>query len=80
MKSYHYLKNYELGNNYLILGGGSNILLPCEFNGVVIQPKSQKIQIIEQSKHRIIVRSDAGLDWDEFVAITIKRGWQGLEI
>jgi UDP-N-acetylmuramate dehydrogenase len=73
------LKDYDLGNNYLILGGGSNILLPCEFNGVVIQPKSQKIQIIEKSKHRIIVRCDAGLDWDEFVAITIKRGWQGLE-
>ncbi|WP_322614079.1 FAD-binding protein [Pseudomonas sp. BIC9C] len=73
------LKNYNLGDNYLILGGGSNILLPCEFSGVVIQPKSQKIEIIEKSKQRIIVRSDAGLDWDEFVAITIKHGWQGLE-
>jgi len=73
------LKDYKLDDNYLVLGGGSNILLPCEFNGLVIQPKSQKIQILEKSKHRIIVRSDAGLDWDEFVANTIKRGWQGLE-
>ena len=73
------LAQYKLDDNYLILGGGSNILLPSEFNGVVIQPKSQKIQIIEKSRHRIVVRCDAGLDWDEFVATTIKRGWQGLE-
>lgn len=73
------LEQYNLGENYLILGGGSNILLPCEFNGLVIQPKSKTIKILEKSKHRIIVQCDAGLDWDEFVGETIKRGWQGLE-
>ncbi|MCL6688668.1 FAD-binding protein [Pseudomonas sp. R3.Fl] len=65
--------------NVLILGGGSNILLPEKFDGVVLHPCNDKIELLDQDLSSIIVRAHAGLEWDRFVTHCVGNGWGGLE-
>ena len=66
-------------NNFFILGGGSNILLPENLDRVVLHPCNEKIETISDNKNRIIVRAHAGLEWDKFVAHCVEKNWAGLE-
>lgn len=66
-------------NDFFILGGGSNILLPENLHRIVLHPCNDKIEIISSSKDHITVRAHAGLEWDKFVAHCVSRNWAGLE-
>jgi UDP-N-acetylmuramate dehydrogenase len=65
----------------LILGGGSNILFTCDFNGTIIFPEIKGIRLeeTEDDKRHVIVSAGAGVEWDEFVAWTVGKGFGGLE-
>jgi UDP-N-acetylmuramate dehydrogenase len=63
----------------LILGGGSNILFTSDFNGTIVYPEMKEIKIEEKNNKTIIVSAGAGLNWDEFVAWTVTKGFGGLE-
>lgn len=70
---------YLIPEEILILGGGSNIVLPQKFEGVVLHPCNEKIEILENTPSSVIVRAYAGLEWDLFVAYCVDNGWGGLE-
>jgi len=69
----------ERGQPFLILGGGSNLLLPDEgYAGLVVRPRL----LGEESELRgeeARVRVAAGEDWDAFVAAAVARDWAGIE-
>jgi len=62
-----------------ILGGGSNVLVADQgWPGLVIQMALPGIEF-EQTADAVRVISGAGVNWDDLVAETVKRGLQGIE-
>ena len=63
----------------LILGGGSNILFTKDFDGLVIQNRIEKIQIISEDSESVTISAGGGMNWHEFVLYTIEQNYGGLE-
>lgn len=63
----------------LILGGGSNILLLENFEGLVIYMNNKGIEILEENHDHVIVKVEAGENWHQFVLTAIEHGWCGIE-
>ena len=62
-----------------ILGGGSNLVLTGDFNGLVLHMAiAGKRQIREDADARFI-EAGAGENWHDFVQWTLAQGWPGLE-
>lgn len=65
--------------NSLILGGGSNILFTSNFNGVIIHPVLQGVEVVEEDDDSVLVKAGAGVEWDSLVEYTVSRNLGGLE-
>ncbi|WP_147678365.1 UDP-N-acetylmuramate dehydrogenase [Algibacter pacificus] len=65
--------------NKLILGGGSNMLLTKDFNGLALHINLKGIKIISEDKNHAIVKAQAGENWHEFVQWCLKHDFGGLE-
>ena len=63
----------------LVLGGGSNVLLPSYFEGLVLLIGLKKKVIIHEDEHSVELLIGAGENWHEFVEWTVEKGWIGLE-
>ena len=63
----------------LILGGGSNILLTIDFNGLVLKNDIQGFRTVEETEEHVIVEVGAGMNWHEFVMTCIDRNYGGVE-
>jgi len=64
---------------YLILGGGSNILFKTDFNGIVVKINLKGIEILKDDKKYIYIKAYAGENWDEFVQYCVDQKYAGLE-
>jgi UDP-N-acetylmuramate dehydrogenase len=67
------------GKHQLIIGGGSNLLLTHDFDGVVIKNNIKGITVVNQDSEHIWVKVGAGENWHEFVLHCIENGWGGVE-
>jgi UDP-N-acetylmuramate dehydrogenase len=64
----------------LILGGGSNVLIAdAGFEGTVIHIANNQAESEVDACSGATLTIGAGEDWDAFVAVTINRGFAGLE-
>lgn len=63
----------------LILGGGSNLLLTQNFNGLVIKNEIKGIQVLNESDSHVIIEVGSGEVWHEFVLYAINQNWGGIE-
>jgi UDP-N-acetylmuramate dehydrogenase len=63
----------------LILGGGSNVLLTKNFEGLVLRNEIPGIQKINEDDDYVYVRCGAGENWHRFVLHCISNAWAGLE-
>jgi len=66
-------------NSQLILGGGSNILLTKDINGLVLKNEIKGIQELHEDKEYVYVKVGAGENWHSFVLYCIERNWGGVE-
>jgi UDP-N-acetylmuramate dehydrogenase len=64
---------------FLITGEGSNILYTGDFEGTVIHPETKSLSVISEDKDFILIKADAGIIWDDFVAETMALKAYGLE-
>ncbi len=65
---------------YLVIGGGSNILVPDEgFAGVVILNQLKGMSYMEETAEGIVLEAAAGEVFDEVVEKTVAEGYWGLE-
>lgn len=63
----------------LVLGGGSNVLIDdAGVKGLVVKNEIKGVSSVI-SDDQVFVTAGAGEVWDDFVAITVKEGWWGLE-
>ena len=71
---YKYIKNNDL--TYLVIGEGTNIVLPETFNGIVIALSFNELSFDNDLK---TVRAGASLNWHNFVCECIKNNIHGFE-
>lgn len=64
---------------FFVLGGGSNLILPEYYSGLVIYNQLKGIKLVAETEVSADVRVMAGEVWDDFVEYTLKEGWFGLE-
>src|ERR1700727_2737107 len=63
----------------LVLGGGSNIVLTRDFDGVALLVGLRGRQVVGEDAHSTLVEAGAGEHWHDFVAWTLSQGLPGLE-
>ncbi len=62
-----------------ILGGGSNILLTRDMEGLVIKLEIKGIHLVKEEGDHLLVEVGAGEVWHELVMHCIAQDWAGLE-
>jgi UDP-N-acetylmuramate dehydrogenase len=64
---------------HFILGGGSNILLTKDFDGLVIKVEIKGKEVITEDDATITLRVGAGENWHQFVMYCVERNFGGVE-
>ncbi len=64
---------------YFILGGGSNILLTKNFDGLVIKVEIYGKEIVREDDSTVTIRVGAGENWHAFVMYCVDRNYGGIE-
>lgn len=73
------LKMIESDEPLMVLGGGSNILLTKDFEGVVLKNELKGIELIDEDRNHVWIKAMAGENWHQFVLHCIENDWAGLE-
>jgi UDP-N-acetylmuramate dehydrogenase len=63
----------------LILGGGSNILLTKDFEGLVIKNDIRGIEIVKETDSSVFVKAYSGEIWHELVKYCVSKNYGGIE-
>jgi len=66
-------------NRLLHIGGGSNLLFMKDFKGVILHSAINFIKKVSEDADTVILEAGAVVDWDDFVAYTVEKGWGGVE-
>jgi UDP-N-acetylmuramate dehydrogenase len=69
---------YKQGKN-LILGGGSNMLLKSNYQGLVIKVDIKGIEVISQDESTVTIKAGAGEVWHALVLHCVANDWGGIE-
>ena len=63
----------------LILGGGSNVLLTKDFEGVVVKINTKGIFKVNETEQHVWLNVQSGVAWDDFVNYCIDNDFGGIE-
>ena len=63
----------------MILGGGSNILLTGNYDGLVLKNEIPGIKIIKEEGNLVYIRAGAGVNWHGFVQYCVNNNYAGIE-
>jgi UDP-N-acetylmuramate dehydrogenase len=63
----------------LVLGGGSNVVLPPHYPGLVLRMRLRGRELLEEGASGVVLRVAAGEDWHALVLHCHAAGWFGLE-
>ena len=73
------LKAKPENQNLMILGGGSNVLLTKDVEGLVLKNEIGGVEILEENDDFVEVKVGSGLLWHEFVLWSVERNLGGVE-
>ena len=71
--------NQNQQENLLVLGGGSNLLLTKDFEGLTLRIQNRGIEILEQDDRKARVKVAAGENWHDFVLWCLENDLGGVE-
>ena len=63
----------------LILGGGSNMLLTKDFDGLVIKIAIKGFEVVNENDNNIWIKAGAGLVWHDLVMQCVNQNYAGME-
>jgi len=72
-----YSKDHHL--QILFIGGGSNILMTKDFDGLAIKLSLKGISEKDLNEDEVLVTAKAGENWHEFVMYSLEKNYGGLE-
>lgn len=67
------------GMQVVVLGGGSNVVLPARISRLIVRVQLKGISLVEQRPDAWVIDVAAGENWHDFVATAMTQGWDGLE-
>jgi UDP-N-acetylmuramate dehydrogenase len=67
------------GRNRFVLGGGSNLVLTGDFDGLLLHMTIPGKQLLKEDAEAFYIEAGAGENWNDFVQWTLQQGWPGLE-
>ena len=67
------------GERRFLLGGGSNLVLTGDFNGLVLHMAIPGKRLLAEDGEAWYITAGAGENWHDFVQWTLQQGWPGLE-
>lgn len=67
------------GQQFMILGGGSNVLFVNDYNGTIILNRMKGRELVSQSEDTYLIAAASGENWHDFVLWTIDHGYYGIE-
>lgn len=67
------------GRPHFVLGGGSNLVLAGDFDGIVLKVEIDGRRLVTEGEAGWLVEAGAGEAWHDFVRWTVAQGWPGLE-
>ena len=74
-----FIQSEFANNRILILGGGSNLLLLNDFDGIVVHLSNKGIHVISESGDDVIIECSAGEIWDDVVSFCVENKFYGIE-
>lgn len=66
-------------NKFIIIGGGSNILLCNDFDGLVIKNEIEGIEIVKEDADFVWIKSLSGTNWHQLVLFCVENNFGGIE-
>lgn len=63
---------------YMLIGGGSNLLLTQDYDGIVVHSNIRGIETTEEEDN-ILVRCGSGENWDDIVSYCVEHEYYGTE-
>ena len=66
-------------HDHFILGGGSNVLLTQDFDGLVIKNELKGIETVSEDDQNIVLKVASGENWHQFVMFCVDRNYGGVE-
>ena len=72
-------REYQRAATKLVLGGGSNILLTKDVEGIVLKNEIKGIDVVKEDAEYIYVRSGAGESWHGLVMHCVENDFAGME-
>lgn len=70
---------FFVSNEWNVLSGGNNILFTQDQRAVLIHPVMKQITVTSEDEESVMVRAEAGLEWDDFVEWCVERELWGVE-
>ncbi|WP_370298273.1 UDP-N-acetylmuramate dehydrogenase [Pontibacterium sp.] len=64
---------------FLVIGGGSNLVLDEYIPGVVVRQISGGYRVLEEDEGSVLLEVAAGQNWHQLVEQVVDAGWSGLE-
>lgn len=65
---------------FVVLGGGSNTVASDNaYEGSVLLIRTKGVEVVDETADAVTLRVEAGETWDDLVAMTVERGWAGIE-
>lgn len=64
---------------WTVLSGGNNILFTRDYEGLLLTPVSQRIEVLSDDGDTVRIHADAGVEWDDLVEWTVEHDLWGLE-
>jgi len=65
--------------DFVILGGGSNVLFIQDFDGLVMRNEIKGKEVVEEDEKSIILRIGGGENWHELILFVLTKDWGGIE-
>jgi UDP-N-acetylmuramate dehydrogenase len=66
-------------NKKFFLGGGSNILITKDFDGIVVKISILGKKILEEDEKSVLLEVSAGENWHDLVTYAVNNNWGGIE-
>ncbi len=79
LKETLYSRQMPTENCHLILGGGSNILLTKDIDGLVLKNEIGGIEKVHETDEHVFIKAGAGVNWHQYVLHCIENNWAGVE-
>jgi UDP-N-acetylmuramate dehydrogenase len=65
--------------DFLVLGGGSNLLFVGDYAGVVLKNEIMGKEIVKENDEYVYLKCGSGENWHTLVEFCVAKGWYGIE-